>query len=167
MIFTTATKYSPEESYYLKSLADLLDIRLIEVLREEKSGVYGVGASAAMGRIPYENCTIKIQFPCAPENVDTLVNETWKIIKEIQKDGVSDLNLKKIKETQERELEVNLKTNGYWLSFLENSSFFHDNSLDILKKKEMIEKLSSKDIQLVAQKYFNEKYIKVVLYPQK
>ncbi len=167
MIFTGETKYSPEEAYYLKSLADILEIRLIEVLREEKSGVYGVGAMAAMGRIPYQNYTIKIQFPCGPENVDSLVSETWQIIKEIQKNGISDKNLNKIKETQERELEVSLKTNGYWMNFLENSSFYNDNMSEILKKKEMIEKLTSKDIQNVANKYFNEKYIKVVLYPQK
>jgi Predicted Zn-dependent peptidases len=53
LIFTGPIKYSYDDAYFLKALEEYLDIRLIEVLREEKSGVYGVGARATLERIPY------------------------------------------------------------------------------------------------------------------
>jgi zinc protease len=135
-------------------------------LREEKSGVYSVGAKATMSRVPYNNYSISIKFPCAPNNIDSLVKEAFDIISEIKETGVSEKNMGKIKETQERELEVSLKKNGYWLSYLENSYLYNDDLLNILKKKERIEKLTSKNIQEVARKYFKDQYIKIVLYPE-
>jgi zinc protease len=165
--FTNAAKYSQEDAFLLKLLSDVMNIRLIEVLREEKSGVYGVGASASMTRIPYESYNISIKFPCAPNNVDSLVKQAINIGKEIQENGISELNLTKVKETQEREFEVNIKTNGYWLNSIENAWFYNENPLDILKKKDRILKATSKEIQGVAQKYLKNEYIKIALYPQK
>lgn len=40
-----------------------MDIKLVEQLREEKSGVYGVSAGASMNRIPYGNVSFSISFP--------------------------------------------------------------------------------------------------------
>jgi len=165
MVFTDTAIYNPNEAYYLKSLTDLLNIRLIEVLREEKSGVYGIRASSSMNRVPYNFYNITIKYPCAPYNVDSLVSEALGIGKDIQIKGVSKINMKKIKEAQERELELNLKSNKYWLAYIENAKFLNDNLLDILKLKKRIEKLKSKDIKTVARKYFKDQYIKVVLYP--
>ena len=165
MAFTDTVRYDKKEAYYLKSLTDFLNIRLIEVLREEKSGVYGIRASSSMNRIPYNFYNLTIKYPCAPYNVDSLVSEALEIGKNIQSKGVSKTNLKKIKETQERELELNLKSNKYWLAYLENAEFLNDNLLDILSQKEQIEKLKSKNIKLAARKYFKDQYIKVVLFP--
>jgi zinc protease len=165
MVFTDTAKYNQKESYYLKSLTDLLNIRLVEVLREEKSGVYGIRASSAMNRVPYNFYNLTIKFPCAPYNVDSLISEAIGIGKNIQSKGVSKTNLKKIRETQERELELNLKSNKFWLTYLENSEFLHDNLLNILSQKKSIEKLKSKNIQRAARKYFKDQYIKVVLLP--
>jgi zinc protease len=166
LYFTDTANYNTDDAYWLRSLEDLLDIRLIEMLREEKSGVYSVGAKATMSRVPYNNYSISIKFPCAPNNIDSLVKEAFDIISEIKETGVSEKNMGKIKETQERELEVSLKKNGYWLSYLENSYLYNDDLLNILKKKERIEKLTSKNIQEVARKYFKDQYIKIVLYPE-
>jgi len=166
IIFTDSARYSSKDAYRLKSLTDLLDIRLIEVLRQEKSGVYGVGASASMNRIPYNNYSISIRFPCAPENVDSLVTSGLNILSEIKDKGVTTKNIDKIRETQERELEVNLKTNNFWLSYLENTLYYKENLLEILKYKKTIKNLKSKNIQDVVKKYYKDEYIKVVLYPE-
>ena len=45
-------------------------------LREEESGVYGVGARGSMTKFPFGNLSFNISFPCGPENVDSLVNWT-------------------------------------------------------------------------------------------
>ena len=165
MVFTDTAKYNSKEAYYLKSLADLLNIRLIEVLREEKSGVYGVGAKASMSRLPYDYYNITIKFPCSPKNVDSLIIEAIGIGHQIKTSGVLKKNMGKIRETQERELEINLKTNYFWLNYLENAELFNDDLLDILKQKESIEKLKSKNIKIIARKYFKDQYIKVALFP--
>jgi zinc protease len=167
MVFTDSSKYDEKDAYYLQSLADFMNIRLIEVLREEKGGVYGVKASASMTRIPYSSYRIKIQFACAPENVDSLVNDALEIIKEIKQKGVSKDYLNKIKETQRREFQVSVNTNEYWLGYLQNQWFYHENMNQVNQSLKEIIHLKSRDIQKVANKYFKKDYIEVVLYPEK
>jgi zinc protease len=166
-IVTDTITYNKDNAYYLKSLEDFLDIRLIEVLREEKSGVYGVSASCNMNRMPFQNYVITFRIPCAPTNTDSLVNEALKIIEDIKQNGISEVNMKKVKESQVRELEVSLKNNSFWLSYLENSDLLGDDLLRIQTKKENIEKLTSKNIQDITKKLFVKNSIQVTLYPEK
>ncbi|MBU2888015.1 insulinase family protein [Gilvimarinus agarilyticus] len=167
MSFQTEKKYKRADSYYMRSLGEVLDIQLIEILREEKSGVYGVGASGSGSRSPYDHYSMQIQFPCGPQNVDTLVNAAIGVVKNIQENGVSDENLNKIKEAQRRDLELNWKENSFWLGVILS---YDKNGFDLTKITELedrIEDLSAKDIQKVAKKYVDtDAYIKVVLYPE-
>ncbi|WP_422361696.1 M16 family metallopeptidase [Reichenbachiella sp.] len=167
MVFTGEMKYSREESYYLRCLAEILDIRLVEILREEKGGVYGVGASGYGSKSPYENFEFNISFPCGPDNVDELVAAALEAIREIQEQGVSEENLNKIKEAQRRDQELHWKTNGYWMNVLKT---YHVNNFDYNEVEwldQRIEDLTANDIQQVAKKYLDtDQYIQVVLYPE-
>lgn len=167
MIFTGEMEYSREESYYLRCLGEILDIRLVEILREEKGGVYGVGASGSASKSPYENFEFNISFPCSPDNVDDLVAAALDVIVEIQKNGISDENLNKVKEAQRRDQELYWKTNGYWMNVLKT---YHVNDYeykDVAWLDQRIEDLTTEDIKRVAQKYLNTKeYIQVALYPE-
>ncbi|MEP2025456.1 MAG: insulinase family protein [Reichenbachiella sp.] len=167
MIFTGEMEYNRTESYHLRCLSEILDIRLVEILREEKGGVYGVGASGFGSQSPYENFEFTISFPCGPDNVDDLVTSAIEAIREIQNEGVSEENLNKIKETQRREQELHWKTNGYWMNVLK---VYHVNDYDykdITWLNERIEDFTAEDIQQVAKKYLNpEEYIQIVLYPE-
>jgi zinc protease len=167
LIFTGPIKYSYDDAYFLKALEEYLDIRLIEVLREEKSGVYGVGARATLERIPYSYYQVGFRIPCAPDNVDSLVNATLTIIADIKSNGISADYLKKIKETHLRELEVNLEKNNFWLNYLQNTVMYNDDINRIESRKKQIETLESKHIQQIARKVFSDKYIWVTLYPEK
>ncbi len=165
--FTDEFKYSRKENYYLSCLSEVLDIKLIEILREEKGGVYGVGANFSSDIQPTGRYTMSIGFPCGPENVDSLTVAAIKVIRDIQENGVTEEDLGKIKETQRRDLEVNLKKNSYWLNYLR---FFHVNDIDYDEfplTTERIDALTAKDIQKVAKKYIDtEEYIRVTLYPE-
>lgn len=167
MIFSGEMAFDRREAYYLRCLSEVLDIRLVEVLREEKSGVYGVGASGTASRRPYENFEFSVSFPCAPDNVDSLVSAAVGAIEEIKKDGVSPENLNKIKEAQRREQELKWKTNNYWISVLKA---YHVNGYsykDVSWLDHRIEELTADNIQEVAKKYLNtDQYIRVVLYPE-
>jgi zinc protease len=72
IIFNQLVPYNSKDAYALRSLGEVLSIKLVEQLREEKGGVYGVGANGGMQKIPYSFSSFSISFPCAPENADTL-----------------------------------------------------------------------------------------------
>jgi len=165
--FTGEKKYDKKSNFYLSSLGEILSIKLIEILREEKSGVYGVGANGSSSKTPYESYTMRISFPCAPENVEDLISATMGEINKIKKDGVSEEDLNKIKETQRRDREENLKKNRYWLSQL--GGYYRNNSdlSEFYDREKLVEALTSNDLKAAANTYLNiENYVQIVLMPE-
>ncbi len=167
MNWTDEFERTREENFYFGALSDLVDIKLIEILREEKSGVYGVGSSGSTSGLPYESYTFRIQFPCGPENVDDLVQSAEEIIQSIKDNPISEENLTKIKEQRKRTFEVKIKENNFWLSTLRS---YHINGWDfneIPDSPARFDEIESDKIREIAQKYLDtEEYIKIVLMPE-
>lgn len=166
LVFNSTASYNPNDAYSLRSLGDVMDIKLVEQLREEKGSVYGVSSNGNMNKIPYSYSTFTISFPCAPENVDTLTKAAIDELKKIIKDGVSPEDLAKIKEQQKRKLETDLRQNPFWMSVLFDAYYLGNNPADILNKQKQIDGLTSKMIQDAAKKYINlNNYIRATLKP--
>lgn len=168
MVFTVPAPYDNKDAFALSSLGEVMSIKLIEQLREEKGGVYGVSAYGSMGRTPYSSSTFTITFPCSPDNVDTLSKAVLEEFKKIMKDGVSAEDLEKIKEQQRRKLEVETKQNRFWMDNLYDAFYYGTNPAEILNKQKMTEDLTSEMIQNIAKKYINLKsFITATLKPDK
>lgn len=164
--FTGPYKWDYENNYKLNSTADVLRIKLREVLREDKGGTYGVGVYASPQKFPDEEYSITIRWGCAPERVDELINAVFQQIDSLKNNLVDQIYITKVKETQIRENEVNLKENNFWLSTLYKYLFYDLDLSEIKKYPERVASLTKEDIQETAKKYFNmNNYVEVVLYP--
>jgi zinc protease len=164
--FTGIDKYSPSKAYLLQSLNDVLTIKLMESLREKKSGVYGVRVNGRISKYSYENYIEQISFQCAPENVDSLIQGALVEIDKIKKNGVEAKDLNKVKETQKRDLEVDMKSNVYWINELADD-IVYNNKINIGKEDlKQIDQLSSTQLQKIAKKYFGSNFARIVLYPE-
>ncbi|MFW5762419.1 MAG: M16 family metallopeptidase, partial [Cyclobacteriaceae bacterium] len=167
MVFHKKGAYSPENAYLMNSLADVLNIKLIEVLREEKGGVYGAGGNGSASKYPYEHYTFSIGFPCAPENVDDLSTTAVKLLKDLQENGPSEEDLKKVKETQRRIRLENLEKNSFWANALDQYYYYDLDPATMLDYNKRVDNLSAEAIQKFAKKYIDtDEYIKIVLYPE-
>ena len=164
--FETVTPYDPMEDHVFESLGQLLSIRYIDVIREELSGAYTVSASCDLVKIPYSHMALNIMIPCSPENTNALTKAAFNEIRKIQKEGVTAEDLVKVKEAQRRELERNLKENGYWLGSL-TSAYMYDDPGSITQAADRINALTSEKLQEAAGKINLKKYVRVVLYPEK
>lgn len=158
--------WSTQNNYELYSMVDVLNIKLREILREDKSGTYGVSVSSSPAKYPEPKYSLTISFGCAPERVDDLVKTTFTELDSMKNFKVTDNYINKIKETQRREFEVSLKENNFWLNALQ-LYYFYGNDLSLLMKYPMrVAGLNSSLVQKAAQKYFDIKnYVEVVLYP--
>ena len=151
-----------------EAMIKVLNIMLREVMREDKSGVYGVGVNLAPSRIPEAGYSINIQFGCAPENVDMLVQTAFDQVAKLEKEGPSKQNMEKAIETMHRSREVNLKDNNFWVNALQSYSMNEDDLSDIMKYDEMANKITADDVQNAAKRYFNmDNYVEMVLVPEK
>ena len=114
LYFSGETSYDLAKSQQLSYLGEILTIKLIETLREEIGGVYGVGARGSLSRVPKERFNFSVSFPCGPESVEKLTAAVWEQIRKIQEEGPNEADLAKVRETKRLDLEENMKRNGYW-----------------------------------------------------
>ncbi|ANW96607.1 peptidase M16 [Wenyingzhuangia fucanilytica] len=167
IIYQGVTDDNIKDAYVLKSLGELLTIKLIEELRESEGGVYGVRARGSMNKLPFATYNFSISFPCGPENVEKLKAKTFEEIEKIKNDGVSEKDLNKIKETQLLELKEAVKTNRYWLNQLKDIDYNQNDKNEILQAEEKIKNLSAQDLQKIAKKYLTKNRIIGILNPEK
>jgi zinc protease len=166
MSFITPAPYSVKDAFVIKSLGELMTMKLLSQLREEKSSIYGIRATGNLAKYPYSYSNFNINFPCAPENADTLSVATLEEIRQIIRSGVNADDLAKIKEQQKRKLETDLHQNIYWITSLHDSYYLGNDPLEILQRQKMIDALTGKMIQDAAKKYLNlDNYVRAVLKP--
>jgi zinc protease len=162
------TTYSEDEQLKAQALVELLNIKLIESLREELSGVYGAGMFGSLSKIPYNSYSFGVSIPCGPENVDKLISASLAEIEKVKKDGPAEADLNKVKETWKQQYQVNIKDNGFWTRTLISSIENGSNPAAILQYEKKVDALTTKDLKDVANKYLDSKnYIQVVLNPEK
>lgn len=166
LIFTGPFEWSRDNHYAIDVLTRVLNIKLREVLREDKGEVYGVGIGATPVHYPRQQYRLAVGWGCAPDNVEGLISAALLQIDSVKKFGVPDIYINKVKEIERREREVNLKENHFWLNMLKYAFYNDEDPNNILKYNQLINTTSSDMVQKAAQKYFDmQNYIKVVLYP--
>ena len=158
--------FDPETEMAVRALGEVLTIKLVEKLREEEGGVYGVGARGNLSKISYSNLTFNISFPCGPENVDKLVAAALGEVEKIKKEGPLPKDLAKVKETYLVKHKEDLKTNRFWITNLLRADQQDRDLGSMMQLEAKLDKLTAADIQEVAQQYLDENYFLGILMPE-
>lgn len=166
IVYQGHTNNDIKDAYHLKSLGEVLTIKLIEELRESEGGVYGVGARGNILKYPVPSYNFSISFPCGPENVAKLKAKTFEEIEKIKNKGISEIDLNKVKETQLLELKEAKKTNSYWLKTIQKIDYYKGHQKEILQTENAIKNLTSEDLQRVAKTYLSKNRVIGVLNPE-
>ena len=167
IIFTGPFDWNRENRYIANSLLEVLDIKLRERLREDLGGTYSVNIYGNFQHLPLERFRISFQFGCDPDRIDELKSEIFLQIDSIKTNGPDESYLQKVRESQLRAYETNLKKNEFWISNLE-FQYFHDQSIeDLLKYPDLVNGLTSEAIRDAANRYLDmDNYIRVILLPE-
>jgi zinc protease len=167
VIFTGDFDFNRENRYTLQSMTEVLRNMLREILREDMGGTYGVGAYGSGSREPRERYSLRIAFGADPERLDELTEAAFSAMDSLATHGASEENLAKVKETQRRQRETDLRENGFWLSVL---NVYDQNDEDlrlILDYDRLLEGLTAEAIGEAAALYFDfENYVEVKLVPE-
>jgi zinc protease len=147
-------------------LGQVLEMRLREILREDMGGVYGVGAGGWIARRPRGERSFGINFGCAPDAADKLIQASLDEVEAIKKEGATPEQLEKIKAQFLRERETQLKTNGFWLGWLASTYRFGDDPTLVLDPSKMIGRMTSNNVKAAAKKFLPKTpYFQAVLLP--
>jgi zinc protease len=167
LVFTGPADFSRKAVHEMRSLSEVLSMRLREILREDLGGTYGVGVSGNVNSRPSPGYSMTISFGCAPENVESLIAAVFEEIERFKSEGVDKSYLEKVREQQTRKRETDLKENGFWVGAIKNYLTQGWELEQILELGSLIEQLNSDRLQAAAQRYLNEeRYVLGILFPE-
>ena len=149
--------YSDDLAFRASAISEVLNIRIIEELREKIQGIYGGGVFGEVRKVPYQNYRFIAQLPCGPEKVDTLLKALQAEIDAIVKAGPSLQNLNKVKQQWRESHKEQIKQNGPWLQHLLASKSEGGDINRFVKFESYIDKLTVKEVQDAAKLFFNGK----------
>jgi zinc protease len=167
IIFSGEQEWSLKARLEMAVLAEILDIRFRELLREEAGGTYSVGVEAFISHYPDQEYQVAIGFGTAPEQAEKLTALIFTEIEALKAAGPAAADLVKVHEILKRERETALRENAFWLQQLQ---FYAAHGLDprlLLSFGERLQAVSAEDIRQAAVRTLDrENTVRVFLYPE-
>ena len=167
-VFSGEVTYSESLALKASALTEILNIKIIEDLREKLGAIYGGGIYGGVNKLPYSNYSLALQLPCGPENVDKLLKAADAEIDSIKAFGPDVKNLDKVKKTWLEQYKVQLKENSFWSAKLQSILFEGADPQRIFDYEKNVNALTTDDIKAAAKLLFDGKNVlQAVLYPEK
>lgn len=149
--------YNENLAFKASAITEVLNIRIIEELREKIQGIYGGGIYGGLEKVPYPSYQFIVQLPCGPEKADTLLIAMQQEINSIIKTGPSEKNLNKVKQQWRESHKEQLKQNGPWLTNLLAAKTEGQDINRFVQFETYVDKLTIKDVQDAAKLLLNGK----------
>ena len=146
----------------VNALAEALQIRTTEVIREKMGETYS----------PYATCSYDIDFDgevswmfylqCAPENCESVEQAAIGLIKECIKKGCDKETLTKVKLQLIKERETRMQENSFWMGQIVGAFMYGENrDAAIADYEAMVNAITVSDIKRIARTYFDLKHYAV------
>ncbi len=167
VVFSGPFQHNRENRVAIRAMGMILNTVLRAVLREELSGTYGVNVSPSYSIIPRQEFSVAIQFGCNPQRTDELAKVVFKEIENLRERGPSEKQVNDVREALLRELETNMKVNGYLLSQIYLRYQVPQDLGEFFGLGEYYKTLNAKMIWDAARSYLTpDNYVRVTLYPE-
>jgi zinc protease len=167
MSFFADTGLDELEMHRARAAANLVSIRLREILREQLGGTYGVSVNYT-NALPQKNYgAINVTFGSAPDRVEALQKAVIDEVTRLRNEGPTADDVQKVQEMERRDLETNTRQNPYWLGSLQTVHIVGWDARSIARRVERTNALTVPILHETIKKYFPlDRYVTVTLKPE-
>ncbi|HEX8359542.1 MAG TPA: insulinase family protein [Longimicrobium sp.] len=167
VVFSGPVVWERRSVALLRTLADALQIRLRERLREQLGGTYGVAVAASAQREPRPEYRFVVDFSAAPDRLDELSAALFTELEAVKRGGVTEADLAKVREQHRRERETQVRENDFWMNQLVQYDH-HGWDLAGIIAPPLSQTFTPADLRDAARAYLNvERYVQVSLLPER
>ncbi|HEU4641933.1 MAG TPA: insulinase family protein, partial [Gemmatimonadaceae bacterium] len=167
LVFHGRAETSLRERVLLRALADVLQQRLWEELRETLGGVYGVSVTAEQEAVPVPEYRLTVRFGADPERIEGLRREVFAQVSRLEADGPTAVELEKFREAARRERETAARTNAFWLQTI---ALYDQRGWDfegLGDDDRIADTITPSDVREAARRYLDlSRYVQVMLLPE-
>ena len=144
----------PLEQERALAAADVLEIALRDILREELGQTYTVSVDLSQGLPQRGGGHMEVSFGAAPENIEKMGARVMQEVQRFQKDGPTEDLVNRAKETARRNYETQLRQNDYWLRRFQAVQMWGQEPAMIAHRVERINTVTVANVQDAFRKYF-------------
>ena len=112
--------YSEATALQLAGLSEVMNITIIEEMREKIQGIYGGGTNIEVSKLPVGSYQFVLQLPCGPAKVDTLISTFTAQLQTLATSGVDTSYIFKVKKAWIEKHREDMKKNEFWLGALQD-----------------------------------------------
>ncbi len=144
VLYTGTFEYNLKNNLTMRLIADILDIRYFESMREMEGGTYGVSTRASLSRIPVEKASLQMTFDTDPKLEERLLQLIREEIDTLIANGPTDRDFNKVKGNLQNKYAENQKENRWVLSAL--VSYYKD-GINYDSYLPTLESITKQDVQ--------------------
>jgi zinc protease len=168
IVFSGPFVFDQTRRVAIRSMSEILQTRLLELIREELGGTYSITAAFGYSKYPKPEYSITIQFGCSPERTDDLIKRVFEEIEKFKTEGPTEKQLNDEKEALLREFETNSKQNGYLLNQISLRFYHGEDPAGVWMVPDFYRQLDAAAVKEAAKLYLNtQSFVKVTLFPEK
>lgn len=131
-------------------LIQILRMVYTQEVREKEGGTYSVSVKGGVVRMPKEQVHLQISFTTDTERYDYLSKLVLNLFSKLANEGPSPVMLEKVRQYILKSYEEEIIENNYWLNAL--TAYYWEDIDKHTKYKEIVEKITTKEIQQLAKK---------------
>jgi zinc protease len=172
-IANNTLEYRSKLPFSMKTMAELdavksiLRVRLRKLIREKKSGTYGIGVDCTLTRELGDITQCDINFAADPSRTDELVELTRKVIDGFVSAGPSTEEMANYKAEFGVSNKLARKQNSYWKMVIESSNKYNTPLETYLQFPDTVDKLSAADVHEAAKVLFGGDLLVALRMPKK
>ncbi|NOW95039.1 pitrilysin family protein [Mucilaginibacter sp. SG564] len=155
MVFSGDYQYSPVDNLKMKALSEILQIKMLQQLREAESEVYSPQVQSSYNKYPQNRFAIVVSFGSAPKNVGHLVNVVEQELAFLRDNGPEADDVLKFKAQYKKNVELAMKDNGFWLGYLLGQYENHEDILQALDTEKNLGMIDAESLKQAAQNFLS------------
>ncbi len=169
VVNNTSPKYSPYAKLQMNLAGMLVNEKLRENIREDRSGVYYVYCYGQISLDPVPESVSYLSLGCSTERVDELLNASFATLDSLKAGIFDDKYINTVRQSSLKELESNLQRNQWWANQIRSYLGYRLSVNAILDEMEVIKTFGRAYlVEGIKQYYdFSTNCQRFVLYPEK
>ncbi|TCD28521.1 insulinase family protein [Pedobacter psychrodurus] len=167
LVFSGNFDYTPENRIKMDAIRGILQIRMIERLREQESGVYSPSVNLSLDKNPTSTFKLSIVFDCDPKQYAKLIASALDEVRKLKDQGPEEVNVQKYIAESIRSRETSVSSNQWWLGYIAGQLEDSESLSQYSTYGDGLKKLTVKSIKEAAAAYLDEnRLIEAVLLPE-
>lgn len=165
VLYSAPASWSAENVLALQLLDQIATQRLRHAIREEASGVYAIGFSQLLARLPAPYYLGRLNFTAAPARADALAVQAQQVISELAEQGVTQAELQQARQALLNDQVLQRRSAMYWSEALMQVAMVDEDFRGLAEEPKRLRELKLEQVNRLAAQLLGRNAKRFVLEP--